>query len=104
MVLLIKCVPWSLIWIFGHPNLVMMSSNMKRTTVVALHSLTSLASSHLVKYLVAVMMYLAPVHFPSGFIGPTKSMAHFSNACKFRWGANGMSSLLDDFPTLWHTS
>jgi hypothetical protein len=50
--------------------------------VVALQSLTALASSHLVKYSVAVMMYQAHVHFPSGLIGPTKSIVHFSNACK----------------------
>jgi hypothetical protein len=82
----------------------MMSSNMKHTTVVALQSLTSLASSHLVKYYVTVMMYLDLVHFPGGFIGPTNSMAHFSNACKLSCGAKGISSLLDSFPTLWHTS
>ena len=77
---------------------------MKHGAVVALQSLTALASAHLVKYYVAAKMYLAPMHFPSGFIGPTRSMAHFSNACKVSWGANGMSSLLDVFPTLWHTS
>jgi hypothetical protein len=81
-----------------------MSSNMKRTTVVSLQSLTSLALAHLVKYPVAVIMCLAPVHFPGGFIGPTKSMDHFSNACRVSCGANGISSLLDGFPTLWHTS
>jgi hypothetical protein len=83
--------------------MVMMSSNMNHAAVVALQSLFSLASAHLVKYFVAVMMYLALVRFPGGFIGPTKSMAHFSNACKVRCGAKGISSLLDGFPTLWHT-
>jgi hypothetical protein len=82
----------------------MMSSNMKCETVVALQSLTSLASTDLVKYYVAVIMYLTPVRFLGGFIGPTKSMAHFSNACRVSYGANGISSLLDGFPTLWHTS
>jgi hypothetical protein len=82
----------------------MMSSNMKCTVVVALQYLTALSSAHLVKYYVAVIMYLAPVHFPGGFIGPTKSMAHFSNACKVSYDAKGISSLLDGFPTLWHTS
>jgi hypothetical protein len=68
--------------IFGHPNLVMISSNMKHAVVFSLHSLTALALVYLVKYSVAVMMYLAPVHFLGGFIGPTKSMAHFSKVCK----------------------
>jgi hypothetical protein len=81
-----------------------MSSNINHALVVALCFLTALASAHLVKYLVAVMIYLSPVHFPSGFIGPMKSMAHFSNGCRVISGANGISSHLDGFPTLWHTS
>jgi hypothetical protein len=82
----------------------MMSSNMKHTVVVALQSLTARASAHLVKYSIVVIMYLFHVCFLGGFIGPTKSMAHFSNACRVNCGANGISSLLDGFPTLWHTS
>jgi hypothetical protein len=82
----------------------MMSSNMKRVDVVALQSLTALSSAHLVKYSVAVIMYLAHVHFPGGLIGPTKSMAHFSNSCRVSCGAKDISSLLNSFPTLWHTS
>jgi hypothetical protein len=82
----------------------MIPSNMKCAVVMELQSLTALASTHLVKYFVAVIMYLAPVHFPGGFIGRTKSMDHFSNACRVNCGANGISSLLDGFPTLWHTS
>jgi hypothetical protein len=78
-------------------------SNMRHAIVVALQSLTALASTHLVKYYVIVIMYLAPVCFPGGFIGPTKSMSHFSNACRVSYGDNGISSLLDGFPTLWHT-
>jgi hypothetical protein len=90
--------------VFGHPNLVMISSNINRVVVVALHSLTALASAHMVKYYVAVMMYLDLVCFPGGLIGPMKSMAHFSNDCKFICGAKGISSLLEGFPTLFHTS
>jgi hypothetical protein len=82
----------------------MMSSNMKRAVVVALQSLIALASAHLVKYFVVLIMYLAPIHFPGGFIGPTKSMDHFVNACRVSYGVNGISSLLDGFPTLWHMS
>jgi hypothetical protein len=64
---------------------------MKCATVAALHSLIALASTHLVKYSVAVMMYLAPVHFLGGFMGPMKSMAHFSNACRVNC-LNGLAS------------
>jgi hypothetical protein len=97
-------VPLSLIRVFGHPNLVMISSNINHVVVVALQSLIAFSSAHLVKYYVAVMLYLAPVHFLGGFIGPTKSIAHFSNAYKVSCGAKGISSLLEGFPTLWHTS
>ena len=90
--------------IFGHPNLVMMSSNMKHAVVVSLQSLTVIASAHLIKSYVVVIMYLAPVRFPGGFIGPKKLMAHFLHACRVSCGANGISSLLDGFPTVWHTS
>jgi hypothetical protein len=76
---------------------------MNRAAIVSLHSLTSLSSAHLVKYFVAVMMYRAPMHFLGGLIGPTKSIAHFSNAYKVSYGAKGISSLLEGFPTLWHT-
>ena len=79
IVLLMKCVPWSLIRIFGHPNLVMISSKMNCAAVVALQSLTSFAYAHLVKYFVAVIIHRDLVCFPSGLIGPTKSIAHFSN-------------------------
>jgi hypothetical protein len=81
-----------------------MSSNIKCTDVFALQSFTALASAHLVRYYVAVIIYLAPVRFLGGFIGPTKSMAHFSNACKVICGANGISYFQDGFTTCWHTS
>jgi hypothetical protein len=78
----------------------MMSSNMNKEVVVALQYLTALASAHLVNYSVPVNMYLAPVRFPGGFIGPTKSMAHFSNVCRVICSAKVISSHLDGFPTL----
>jgi hypothetical protein len=67
--------------IFGHPNLVMISSKMNCAVVAALQSLTSLSSTHLVKHYVTVIIYLAPMHLPGGLIGPTNSMAQFSNTC-----------------------
>jgi hypothetical protein len=45
---------------------------MNHVVVVALQSLTYLASSHLVKYSIVVMMYRALASFPGGLIGPTK--------------------------------
>jgi hypothetical protein len=79
MVLLIKWVPWSLIKILGHPNLVITYSNKKCVVVSALQSLTGVASAHLVKYFVAVMMYLAPDLLVGGLIGLKKYISHLSN-------------------------
>ena len=73
---------------------------MNRAAVLALQYLTALALAHLVKYYVTMIMYMAPVHLSGGLIGPTKSMAHFSNACRVSCSAKGISSLLDSFPTL----
>jgi hypothetical protein len=60
----------------------MISSNINCAAVATLQSLNALVSAHLVKYSVAVMIYRAHVCFPVGLMGPTKSIAHFSNACK----------------------
>jgi hypothetical protein len=81
----------------------MISSNMNHVAIAALHSLTTLSFSHLLKYSFVVIMYRAPLLFPGGLIGPIKSIAHFSNACKVSYGAKGISSLMEGFPTLWHT-
>jgi hypothetical protein len=62
----------------------MISSKMNRVVVVALQSLTDLASTHLVKYFVVVMISQAPVCLPGGLIGPKKSISHFSNSCKVK--------------------
>jgi hypothetical protein len=90
--------------ILGHPNLVIISSNIKHIAIVELQSLTALALAHLVRYSVVAIIYLAHVRVPGGFICPTKSMAHFSNACRVICSAKGISSLRDGFPNLWHTS
>jgi hypothetical protein len=65
-----------------------------------LNYLIGVASAHLVKYSVIVMIYLAPDVFAGGLIGKTKSIAHFSNTCKVTCGSRGISSLLLGFPTL----
>src|SRR5271163_4938443 len=82
----------------------MMFSKMNCAAVAASQFLTSLALAYLVRYSVAVMMYLAPVRFPGGLIGPTKSIAHLSNARSVICGRNSISSLLEGFPTLWQIS
>jgi len=90
----------SLIKIFGHPNLV--NTYSKRNFVVIEHvqSFIGYASTHLVKYLVVVMMYCTLVFFLGGWIGPTKSIAHFSNGFNVTCGINDNSSLHDVLPVL----
>ena len=104
IVLFKKCVPWSLIKITGHPNLLMMFSKRNCAVVAASQFRTALASAHLVRYYVPVIIYLAPVHFPSGLIGPTKSISHLSNARNVTCGHSGISSHREGFPTLWQIS
>ena len=82
----------------------MMFSKMNCAAVAASQFLTALASAHLVRYYVPVMMYLTPVHFPGGLIGPMKSIAHLSNARSVICGCSGISSLRKGFPTLWKIS
>ena len=81
-----------------------MFSKIKCAAMAASQFLTGFASAHLVRYSVAVIIYLAPVLFSGGLIGPTKSIAHLSNACSVIYGRNGISSLLEGFPTLWQIS
>ena len=104
IVLFKKCVPWSLIKITGHPNLLMMFSKRNCAAVAASQFLTALAFTHLVRYSVPMMMYLTPVCFPGGLIGPTKSISHLSNAHSVICGCSGISSLHEGFPTLWQIS
>jgi hypothetical protein len=62
--------------------------------------LIGVASSHLVKYFVIAMIYLAPDLFAGGWIGPTKSIAHLSNTYKVTCGLRGISYLLLGLPIL----
>jgi hypothetical protein len=73
MVPLIQWVPWSLIKILGHPNIVITYSNKKCVGVSALQSLTSVSSSHLFKYSVVVMIYISLDILVGGLIG-TKNL------------------------------
>ena len=79
MVLLIKCEPWSLIKVIGHPNLVIMFSEINLAAISLEHVSTGSASTHLVTYSTAIIMYLAPVLFVGIGNGPMKSMAQISN-------------------------
>jgi hypothetical protein len=46
-----------------------------------------------------VIMYLAFECLAVGMIGPMKSTAHFSNACRALTGCSGSSSRRDGLPT-----
>jgi hypothetical protein len=50
--------------------------------VFALQSFTIVASTHLVKYYVVVMIYLSPDLLGGGLIGPTKYTSHLSKTFK----------------------
>jgi hypothetical protein len=78
----------------------MTCSNKKCAVVSVLHSFTGADSAHLVRYFIAVMMYLAPVLLVGGLLGPTKSIAHLSNSSNVTCGRSGISSLLLGLPTL----
>ena len=95
-----EVVPCSLIKTLGHPNIVITCSNKKCVDVSMLQSFTGVASTHIVKYSIGVMMYLAPILFVGGLIGPTKSISHLYNNFNATYGHNGISSLLEGFSTL----
>jgi hypothetical protein len=80
--------------------MVITCSNKNCVVVFALQYLIGVASAHLVKYSVAVMIYLDPDLFSGGLIGPTKSIAHFSNTCRVNCGFRDISSLMLGLPTL----
>jgi len=73
-----KCVPWSLVRLLRHPNLEIMFSKINLVAVSIVQSLMGVSSAHLVKYFVAVIMYLARECLVGGIMGPMKSIAHFS--------------------------
>jgi hypothetical protein len=83
-----------------HPNHVTTFSNINLATVSVVQYVTVVASTHMVKYFVAMIRYLARDLLVGGLIGPTKSIACLSNACSITYGCKGISSLMDGFPTL----
>ena len=104
MVLLIKCDPWSLIRVIGHPNLVMIFSYINLAAISLEHVSTSCASAHLVTYSTAVIMYLTPVLFTGMGNGPTKSMAQISNVKLGFTDIKGIYVLGRGQPSHWHWS
>jgi hypothetical protein len=74
--------------------------NRNHATIFKMQSMNGVASSHLVKYYVVVIMYLTLDLLVDGLIGPTKSMTHLLNVCNVSYGCKCISSLLDGFPTL----
>jgi len=71
-----------------HPNLVTTFSNRNHTTVSSLKSVIGATSTHLVKYSVVVIIYLAHDLLTGGLIGPTNSIAHLSKDCSVTYGFN----------------
>jgi hypothetical protein len=84
----------------GNPNCVTTFLNRNLAAVSTVQSMIGVSSTHLVKNYVAVIMYLAPDLLIDGLIGPTNSISHLSNACNVTCRCEGISSLLDGFPTL----
>jgi hypothetical protein len=78
----------------------MACTNKKCVIVSALQSFIGVASTHLVRYSVTLIMYLAHVILADGLIGPTNSISHLPNACNVTCGRNVILSLLLGFPTL----
>ena len=91
MVWLIKCVPWSLITVTGHPNLVMMFSQMNLASTSFVHEGTGYASAHLVTYSTIIIIYLAPILFPCFGKGPIKSIDQVSKVKLGIIGKRGIS-------------
>jgi hypothetical protein len=56
-------------------------SNKKCVDVSLLQSFIGMTFAHLVRYSIAMIMYLDPILFDGGLIGPTKSISHLSNSC-----------------------
>ena len=66
-----------------HPNLVAMFSYINLASISLEQVSIGYASTHLIRYLTVVIIYLAPIHPPGIGNGPMKSIPHISN---FRLG------------------
>lgn len=81
MVSFIKCVSWSLVRFFGHPNIEFIFLKKNLTAMSVVQSLTGVAFAHIVRYSIAIIMYLMRDCLASGVMGPMKSIALFSKIC-----------------------
>ena len=63
----------------GHLNHVTTLSNINYTAISVVQFVTSVVYAHLVKYSIAVIMYLSRDPLVDGLIGFTRSIAHLSN-------------------------
>ena len=93
IVLLIKCVPWSLINVRGHPNRVMMFSYINLAATSLEHVSAGSVSAHLVTYSTAVIIYLAPDILVGIGNGPMKSIAQILNVRPGFTNIKGISML-----------
>jgi hypothetical protein len=84
----------------GQKNILTTFSNRNHVAVFVIQSVTSVASAHLVKYYVTVIIYLGYDLLASGLIGPMKSISHLSRSCRGTYVCKGILSLMDGFPTL----
>ena len=104
MVLLIKCESLSPIRVIWHPNLVIIFSYINLVSISLEHVLTGYASSHLVTYSTAVIMYYAPVLFVGMGNGPMNLMTQISNVKLGFTNIKGISVLGRGRPSHWHQS
>ena len=104
IVLLMKCDHWSLIKVIGKPNLVMMFSYMNLAATSLEQVSTGSASTHLVTYSTAVMIYLASVLFAGTGNGPIKLIALISNVRLGFTDIKGISVLGSGRPSRWQQS
>jgi hypothetical protein len=74
--------------------------NKKCAIVSVLQSITGVTCTQQVRYSVDVIMYLSLDRLAGGLINPMNSMDHLSKTCNVTCGFNGISSLLEGFPTL----
>ena len=73
----------------GTPNLVNILVKRKSTTTFSVEKETALASTHFVTK--SVQIKICFLINDLGFIGPIKSIAHFSKGSIITWGHKGIS-------------
>ncbi len=72
-----KCTPWFITMVKGHPNLVNICSYTNLAVITTILVLSAFASTHLVAKSIAIRIYLFHVSLPASLIGLIKSRPHF---------------------------